>query len=91
MRKDHKKHLQTKRHLLKQAINPEPLIAHLYTTSVLTSEQKQDIQSKPTRISQCNALLDVIESLPDWTYYKLLDCLHATEQEHALEILSEGK
>ena len=90
MRKDHKKHLRTKRHLLKKAINPELLIAHLYTTSVLTSEQKQDIQSKPTRISQCNALLDVIESLPDWTYYKLLDCLHATEQEHVVEILCKG-
>ena len=91
MTNGHREQLKTKRHLLIKAINPEPLVVHLYSNNVLTSKQKQDIESKPTRISQCDALLDVIESLPDWTYYKLLDCLHDTEQEHVVEILSKGK
>ena len=65
MKNEYKELLQTKRHLLIEAINPEPLVVHLYSNKVLTSKQKQDIQSKPTRISQCDALLDVIESLPD--------------------------
>ena len=90
MTNGHREQIQTKRHLLIKSINPEPLVVYLYSNKVLTSKQKQDIQSKPTRISQCDALLDVIESLPDWTYYKLLDCLHDTEQEHVLEILSEA-
>ena len=91
MTNEHRTQLKTKRHLLMEAINPEPLVVHLYSNKVLTSKQKQEIQSKPTRISQCDALLDVIESLPDWTYYKLLDCLHDTEQEHVVEILCTGK
>ena len=91
MTNEHREHLQTKRHLLIKAINPEPLVAYLYANNVLTSKQKQDIQSKPTRIGQCDALLDVIEGLPDWTYYQLLDCLHATEQEHVVGILCKGK
>ena len=91
MKKEHKDLFITKRHLLIRAINPEPLVVHLYSNKVLTSKHKQDIQSKHTRISQCDALLDVIESLPDWTYYKLLDCLHATEQQHVVELLSKGK
>ena len=91
MTNGHREQIQTKRHLLIEAINPEPLVVHLYSNNVLTSEHKQDIQSKPTRISQCDALLDVIESLPDWAYYKLLDCLHATEQHQVVEILYLGK
>ena len=90
MTNGHTEQLKTKRHLLIEAIQPEPLVVHLYSNNVLTSKHKQDIQSKPTRISQCDALLDVIESLPDWTYYKLLDCLHATEQEHVVELLCKG-
>ena len=89
MTNEHRDQLQTKRPLLIKVMNPEPLVVHLYSNKVLTSKQKQDIQSKPTRISQCDALLDVIESLPDWTYYKLLDCLQATEQHRVIEILSE--
>ena len=91
MTNEHRDQLQAKRHLLVKAINPEPLVVHLYSNKVLTSKHKQDIQSKPTRISQCDALLDVIESLPDWTYYQLLDCLHHTEQQHVVEILCKGK
>ena len=90
MTNEHRDQLQTKRPLLIKVVNPEPLVVHLYSNKALTSKQKQDIQSKPTRISQCDALLDVIESLPDWTYYQLLDCLHDTEQEHVVEILSEA-
>ena len=94
MQEQHRKQLQAKRNILTEKVNPEPLVIHLYSNNVLNSKQKQDIQSKPTRISQCDALLDIIESLPDWTYYQLLDCLHATEQEHVVETLRdkcEGK
>ena len=91
MKKQNKEQLQKKRHLLINVINPEPLVVHLYSNNVLTSQHKQDIQSKPTRICQCDALLDVIESLPDWTYYQLLDCLHNTGQEHVVQILCKGK
>ena len=90
MTNGHREQLQTKRHILIKVIIPEPLVVHLYTKNVLTSKHKQDIQSKSTRISQCDALLDVIEGLPDWTYYKLLDCLHDTEQEHVVELLCKG-
>ena len=90
MKKEHKELLQTKRHLLIEAINPEPLVVYLYSNKVLSFKQKQNIESTPTTISECDALLDVIDCLPDWTYYKLLDCLHDTEQKHVLEILLKG-
>ena len=91
MTNEHRDTLQSKRTLLIKAINPTPLVVHLYSNNVLTYELKQEIESEKTRFTQCDALLYVIESLPDWTYYQLLDCLHDTEQYRVLEILCKGK
>ena len=90
MTDEHKAQLRTQRPALVTSINPEPLVEHLYSTGVLTTSQKQDIQAKKTRVKQSQALLDVIEGLNDWTFYSLLDSLIATEQIHTLNILLNG-
>ena len=72
-------------------LNPEPVVEHLYSKGALTLEQKESIQSKPTKTSKNTALLDIIEQKPDWVYCCLLDVLLETEQEHVVKILKGGK
>ena len=73
-----------------QYLNPEPVVEHLYSKEVLNLEEKQSIQSKPTKASKSTALLDVMEQKADWVYSCLLDVLLETEQGHVIKILQGG-
>ena len=55
----------------------------------LTLEQKEFIQSKPTKTSKSIGLLDIIEQQPA-IYWCLLDVLDVTEQGHVIKILQGG-
>ena len=87
---EHKTALQRLRQKIKY-FNPEPVVEHLYSKKALNLEQKETIQSKPTKTSKSTALLDIIEQKTDWVYYCLLDVLQETEQEHVVKILQGGR
>ena len=86
---EHKSALHRLRQSLK-SLNPDPVVEHLYSKEAVTLEEKETINSKPTKTSKSTALLDVIEQKPDWVYCCLLDVLLETEQEHVIQILQGG-
>ena len=70
-------------------MDPDPLIPHLISQSVLTDQDAENISHAGPPHAKVKALLDWIKKKPDSAYYKLLNALWKTGQGHVATKLEE--
>lgn len=90
MTKAHKDRLLAKRHQLVENVMPDDVINQLVSSRVLTSRDKDRIESKTNRMSKVETLLDIIGVKSDGAFKEFTEALNATRQKHMAKLLKDA-
>ena len=86
----HKRVLLKTRVRLIEDISPEELCPHLLSNEVITSREKEIIQSGATRSEQVEGIVDIISRKPDSHFELFVECLKESSHKHLAYMLIAG-